>query len=163
MHGDDDVGFSLANHLGSLGRAERILTADWNEQDVRVSNFLELFFLQRVSQVSQVTDHKVIHVNDINRIAPAFRATFCVVVGRDACNQHVADLVFSRAAHHARIPVNAFYKVVAGMVVTDGDDGGSDLAQLERFPLGLSWLRRKGIGYQGNIFATQHEARVAEP
>src|ERR1700730_17911440 len=141
MHWNDHMRFNLTDHLGGLRRAERIGAANRDQQDVGIGNFFKLFLLQSVAQVSKVTDHEVIHVNNINGIASAFRAALRVVVGGDAGNQHITDLIFAGAAHHTRIPGNGFREVMAGVVMTDGDDGGVDLAQLVRFPLGLSGLR----------------------
>src|SRR6202165_5297701 len=131
MHWNDDARLNLANHLGSLRRAERIGAANRDQQDVGIGHFFKLLLLQYMAQVSQVTDHEVIHVNNINGIASAFRAALRVVVGGDAGNQDITDLIFAGTAHYTKIPTispDAFHEVMARVVMTDGDDGGIDLA-----------------------------------
>src|SRR6185312_17269354 len=104
-----------------------------------------------------MANHHVIHMNDINGVTTKLLATFIIVVSRNAGNQNITDLIFSRATYNPWLPSNTLGIVMPGVVVTDGDDGGIDLTQ--RVP----WLRRKGIGDQSNILATQLETSVAVP
>src|SRR5579872_4246307 len=98
-----------------------------------------------MAEVAQVTDHQIIHMNDIDCVAPALLSMLLIMIRGDAGNQHVADLVFAGAAHHARIAHDARSIIMPGVVMADGDDGGSDLAQR------VSWLRRERISDQGNV------------
>src|SRR5579875_1799620 len=104
-----------------------------------------------------MTDYYLIHMNDINGVAPQFLPAFIIVVGGNAGNQDITDLIFARTAHNIRFPSDALDIIMPRMVMTDGDDGGIDLTQR------VARLRRKGIGDQRNILATQLKTGVAKP
>src|SRR5579884_508222 len=104
-----------------------------------------------------MTNYYFIHMNDINGIAPQLLPAFIIVIGGDAGNQDITDLIFAWAAHNIWFPRNTLNIIMPGMVMTDGDDGGIDLTQR------VTRLRRKGIGDQRNIFATQLKTGVAKP
>src|SRR5271167_4505861 len=111
-----------------------------------------------------MANDQVIHVDHVNRIASSFLAAFIVVVGRDADDQHITDFIFTGAAYDVRIAAHRGGIVMPRMVMTDGDDGGVDLTQPSGLPLReVCQLRRKGIGNQCNVLATQLEASVAKP
>src|SRR5437660_928987 len=124
MHRDNDAWLNLADNLGSLRCIKDMLPTDGNQQDISIGNFFELLFLQCMAQVSQVADHEVIHMNDIDGIASEFDAAFVIMIGSNAGNQDITDLIFAGTAHHTRITSNALGKVVSGMIMADGNDGG---------------------------------------
>src|SRR5207237_3801281 len=110
-----------------------------------------------MTEIAEMTDDDIIHVDDVDGVAPAFLATFVIVVGGDAGDQNVADFILTRATHHTWIASDARHVVMSWMVVADGDDGGTD------FPQGALGLRREWICDKTYIFATQLKAGVAQP
>src|SRR5579883_2556413 len=114
-----------------------------------------------MAQVAQVADHDIVHVDDINGIAAKLLAPLIIVIGGDAGNQNVADLVFSRPPHNPWIPAHAHSIVMAWMIVADGDNRGGNLTQPGSI-CGAS-LGRKRIGNQGDALALELKARVAKP
>src|SRR5579883_3413227 len=114
-----------------------------------------------MAQVAQVADHDIVHVDDINGIAAKLLAPLIIVIGGDAGNQNIADLIFSRSPHNTRIPAHAHSIVMAWMIVADGDNRGGKLAQPGS--VCSASLGRKRISNQGNALAFELEARVAEP
>src|SRR5579883_960354 len=114
-----------------------------------------------MAQVAQVADHDIVHVDDIDGIAAKLLAPLVVVIGGDAGNQNVADLVFSRPPHNPWVPAHAQRIVMAWVIVADGDNRGGNLTQPGSI-CGAS-LGRKRIGNQGDALALELKARVAKP
>src|SRR5207248_8506368 len=112
-----------------------------------------------MAQVSQMADHQVIHVNDIDGIASKLSSVLIVVIRGYTGNQHVTYLVLAWTAHDTWITANASNIVMTGMIMADRDDSGVELAQ----PEGVTLLRRERVCDQGNMFATQLKAGVALP
>src|SRR5579875_295204 len=104
-----------------------------------------------------MANHQIIHMDDIDSISTLLLTAFVIMKRGHARNQHVADLILARPAHHTRIAAHALRIVMPGMIMTDGDDGGMNLAQR------VALLRSKRVGNQGNILATQLETGVAKP
>src|SRR5438876_9231785 len=110
-----------------------------------------------MTQVSQVTDHQIIHVNDIDGIASKLSPMLIVMVRGHTGNQHITNLILPGTMHDAWIASNASNIVMTGMIMADCDNSGVDLAQ----PRGVTLLRRERVCDQGNMFATQLKAGVA--
>src|SRR5712692_430577 len=103
-------------------------------------------------------------MDDIHCIPSTLLAMFIIVVGGNASNQHIANLILTWSMHHVGIPTHASSIVMPWMIVADGDDRGSELTQLWGFPFGIPCqLRRKRVGNQSDTLATQLEAGVAKP
>src|SRR5260370_8128662 len=99
-------------------------------------------------KVPKVPDDEIIHMDDINCITAKFLPMFIVVVRSNAGDQNIADLIFARTTHYSGIAIYATCKVMPGVIVADGDDGGIYLTQR------VFYLRRKDVSNQGNILAT---------
>ena len=112
-----------------------------------------------MTQVPQVADHQIIHVNDIDGIAPKLSPVLIVMIRGHAGNQHIAYLILPRTLHGSWVTANASNIVMTGMIMADCDDSGVELAQ----PEGVTLLRRERVCDQGNMFATQLKAGVALP
>src|ERR1700716_2538491 len=119
--------------------------------------------MQDVSQVAEMANNQVIHVDNINGVASVLLPTLVVVIGGNASNKDITDFILPRTTYCTRSPPYAHDIVVSWMIVTDGDDGGVDLTQAACIPLRGSLLRREWVGDQGDIFATQLKAGVAQP
>src|SRR6266700_2474704 len=106
-----------------------------------------------------MTDHKIIHMNNIHRVPSTLFTMFIIVVRGNASNQNVANLIFPWSMHHISIPTHTSSIVMPWMIVADGDDRGSELTQLWGFPFGIPCqLRRKRVSNQSDTLATQLEA-----
>src|SRR5450755_356220 len=117
-----------------------------------------------MAQISQVANDQVVHMDDVDRVAPMFLPALRIVVRGDAGDQHITDLVLTRPAHNTRTTADGGGIVVAWMVVTDGNNGGVDLAQqAECISRGRTLLRRERVGDYCRILATQYKAGVAQP
>src|SRR5579883_2861844 len=114
-----------------------------------------------MAQVAQVADHDIVHMDDINGVAAKLLAALVVVIGGDAGNQDIADLVLSWPPHNPRIPAHAHSIVMARMIMADGDNRGGKLTQPGSV-CGAS-LGRKRISNQGDALALELKARVAKP
>src|SRR5947209_3792733 len=112
-----------------------------------------------MAQVSQVTDHQIIHVNDIDGIAPKLLPMLIVMIRGHTSNQYVTYLILPRTPHDTWVATNASNIVMTGMIVADCDNSGVELAQ----PEGVTLLRRERVCDQGHMFATQLKAGVALP
>src|SRR5579884_1209987 len=112
-----------------------------------------------MAQVSQVADHQIIHVNDIDGIASKLSSVLIIMIRGYTSNQHVTYLVLPRTPHDAWVAANTSNIVVTGMIMADCDNSGVELAQ----PEGVTLLRRERVCDQGNMFATQLKAGVALP
>src|SRR2546428_7617629 len=111
-----------------------------------------------------MTDDQVIHVDHVNCVASALLTAFIVVVGGNANDQHITYLIFTGATNDVRLATHPGGIVMPWMIMTDGDDRGVDLTQPSGLPLWeVCQLRRKGIGNQCNVLATQLEASMAKP
>src|SRR6266702_8218127 len=107
-----------------------------------------------MTQISQVANHQIIHMDDIDRIAPVKLSPLIVVKRRDARNQHITNLVLARLAHHARIPANDRGIIMPWMSMADGDDGGAELTQLLKFSRRGVLLRRERVSDNNTMLAT---------
>src|SRR5690349_16380824 len=112
-----------------------------------------------MAQISQMADHQVIHVNDIDGITSKLSTMLVIMVRGDTGNQHITNLILPRAAHDSWIASNASNIVMTGMIMADCDNSGVEFAQPEEVTL----LRREWVCDQGNMFATQLKAGVALP
>src|SRR5581483_6979820 len=97
-----------------------------------------------MAQIAEVAEDNVIHVDDIDRVATLLLPMLVVVIGGDACDQHIADLVFARPSHHIGFTPDPHDIVVTGVVMADGDDRGVALAQSRRLPLRGAMLGENG-------------------
>jgi hypothetical protein len=140
-----------------------MLSPNRDKQHIGVGHFFQLIFMQDVPQIAEMADHQVIHVNNINSVASILLPTFVVVIGCNTGNKDITDFILPRTTYSPWFPPYAHDIVMPWMVVADGDDGGVDLAQAVCVPLRGSLLRRERVGDQGNIFATQLKAGVAQP
>src|SRR5205085_5336494 len=102
---------------------------------------------------------QIIHMNDIDGVAPKLSPVLIVVIRGHTGNQHIAPLILAGTTHDAWITANANNIVMTGMIMADCDNSGVELAQ----PEGVTLLRRERVCDQGNMFATQLKAGVALP
>src|SRR5512142_3338773 len=94
-----------------------------------------------MAQVSQMADHQIIHVNDIDGIAPKLSPVLIVMIRGHASDQHITHLILSRTLHDTWIATNASNIVMTGMIMADCDDSGVELTQ----PEGVTLLRRERV------------------
>ncbi len=87
-----------------------------------------------MTQIPQVANHQVIHMDDINGIAPMLLTTMTIMIGGHAGDEHIADLILTRSPYNTGIAANGGDIVVVGVIMTDGDDGGVELTQPGKFP-----------------------------
>src|SRR5260370_35888853 len=116
-----------------------------------------------MTQVSQMTNDKLVHMDDIDSIAAKLFATLIIMVRGDTSNQNVADLIFSRSLHNARITPYAQNIIMAWVVVADSHNRGRGLSQPGGFSAWRTRLGREWISNQGYILAPQLKARMAKP
>src|SRR5579859_6964427 len=114
-----------------------------------------------MTQISQVADHQIVHMDNIDSVATVFLPTFVIMIGSNTGNEHITNLILPRPVYNTWIPTYSCNVIMAGMVMADSDDGGVDLTQRGQFPLRGALLRRERVGNKCNIFATQLKTGVA--
>ena len=82
-----------------------------------------------MTQVTKVTDHYIIHMDDIDGVASTHCATLIIVICCNSCNQHFIDFVFARSAYNARITTHTLDIVMAWMIMANCNNRGVDFTQ----------------------------------
>src|SRR5947207_15904297 len=107
-----------------------------------------------MTQISQVADSNIIYMNDVDGIATMLLPSLIVMIGSDAGNKHITDLILARTLYHTWIPIHGHDIIMPRMIMADCDDGGADLTQLVQFSRCGALLRRERVGDNGNMLAT---------
>ena len=94
LHGDDHLRRELAGDLGGASRIE-MPAAGGDQEDVDVGHRLGLLFRERVTQVAQMADDHAVQLDQVRRVVPALRAVRLILMGADAGDEDVVDLVLA--------------------------------------------------------------------
>src|SRR5437667_12668464 len=99
-----------------------------------------------MTQISQVTDHQVVHMDDIDRVASMFLPMCIVMIRGNAGDEYIADLVLAGSSHDTWIATHSLNIVMSRVGMAYGNNRGVDLAQQPgRIPGRGSLLRRERV------------------
>lgn len=103
MHGDADGRMEEFDNLNRLIRINRIDSSDRAEKDIDLSDFPDQGIRRNVAKIPKVQDPKMIDFIQEKDIVPAESTFLIIVIGREALDDDIPDLIPAFFLNHLRI------------------------------------------------------------
>src|SRR3989339_102620 len=114
MHRNNYSRLKLFNNLGGALRINRVLTANRHQQNIQITDRLNLFIRQLVPNISQMQNGNIVNAQKIRDISTTLRAAFVVMKSRNTLDENTLCLILALFFDNKRrrLQVSLYFSVI---------------------------------------------------
>ena len=118
MHRHDQLWLDLADHLDRLGRTDRTVASNRDQENVGVFHELDLLGGGQIGQIAEMADPDIVDVDDVRGVAGSVGSRR---IGPNTGDDYAAYFVFARPIEHGWLASNFLGRVVVRMAIRNRD------------------------------------------